>query len=121
LNSSTYATLPPFRQSISIEGTLLRAERITFIPSQTEISRSQFIALPTEILPINDTPQVVQTKRAWSLGKKSTLVKHYAYTQETSPLQFRNYLTLSTNENFENQFHIDTHFWVTEVQEMRLR
>lgn len=94
-----------------------KVERVTFIPPNSLYKRAQFYIFPyhhfpiskkkePEILPRNDNP------------KKKTKVYGVKFPPNKSPIEFRNFLTFSVKENFENEFYIDNSFYVTEVRQM---
>lgn len=53
--------------------------------------------------------------------KKKTKIYEKLYSKETSPLIFRNYLTFSFSENFEDEFYVGNEFYVSEVNKMDVR
>lgn len=97
----------------------VKVERITFIPPTSNYYRSQFYILPinafkfaTKVpykeVPRNDNP------------KKKTKIYEKSYSKENSPLIFRNFLTFSFNENFEDEFYVDNEFYIYDVKEMEV-
>jgi hypothetical protein len=53
--------------------------------------------------------------------RRGTLVFSEEFSSSRSPVIFRNFLTLSTFENFGSEFYIDNEFRVTKVYEMDKR
>jgi len=95
----------------------VKIERITFIPPASNYYRSQFYILPinafkfkakvpSKEVPKNDNP------------KKKTKIYEKLFSKENSPLIFRNFLTFSFNESFENEFYVDNEFYIYDIKEM---
>lgn len=105
----------------SITGTISKEDPVTFIPPHTKIEKQQFVVFPNGALRLPGKPEIVQEKSKTNPdSKKPVPVSVFNYSLEQSPLQFRNYLTLSTDKDFKNEFHIDTKFWASDVQVMPL-
>lgn len=90
-----------------------KPERITFIPPNSNYYRTQFNLLPIRELKIKD----YQSIQKQSITNKSKTVKVFekSITKDDSPLIFRNFITLSYNENFTNEFYVDNEFYVSKV------
>lgn len=50
--------------------------------------------------------------------KRTTKVYVIKFAKNNSPLVFRNFLTVSLTENFNNEFYVDNEFYVTKISEM---
>lgn len=91
-------------------GTLYRNEQISFIPPNSSVIvepitvRKSFFQLPQ---PGKD--QRVVLNETGMKGFK------YSFPKETTPLQFRSYLTISYTEDFKHPIVLDNQFWVSEV------
>lgn len=90
-----------------------KPERITFIPPNSNYYRTQFSLLPIRELKVKD----YQIRQKQSITNKSKTVKVFekSISKEDSPLVFRNFITLSYNENFTNEFYVDNEFYVSKV------
>lgn len=106
------------RYSISsINGTISKDNQVGFIPPKTRLDKRQFVVIPNGTLRLPGTPTVVQERDKWNPDrKKPLLIDVYNYEADQSPLQFRNYLTLSTDKDFKTEFVIDTKFWASDVR-----
>jgi hypothetical protein len=103
----------------SVAGTISKEDQISFIPPQTKVEKQQFIVLPSGSLSLPGTPDITQEKPKWNPERKKPIdINTFTYGDEKSPLTFRNYLTLSTDKDFKNEFHIDTKFWASDVKVM---
>lgn len=101
----------------SITGTIAKEDAVTFIPPRTKIDKQQFVVFPNGTLRLPGTPEVVQEKSKSDLARRKPIaVSVFNYSVDQSPLQFRNYLTLSTDKDFKTEFHIDTKFWASDVR-----
>lgn len=98
----------------------VREERITFIPPSSSTKLGLYYILPithfalsknakSQIIPRSDNP------------KRSTVIYFEEFDIFKSPVTFRNFMTLSTSEGFENQFYVDNQFSVTKVIELQKR
>lgn len=72
----------------------VKPERVIFIAPNSSIKRQQFVLYPYAYQ---------------SLEK----VKSISYTAETTPLIFRNFISISTTENFEKEYYVDNGFYVS--------
>ena len=101
----------------STEGTISKDSPITFIPPHTKILKREFTVVPKGVVPMPGTPEVSQEQARWIAStKKMITVRSYSYPSEQSPLQFRNYLTLSMDKAFTKEFYIDTQFWASDIR-----
>lgn len=103
----------------STMGIIAKADLVGFIPPQTRLDKQQFVVMPNGVLPLSGTPSIRKESALWNPDRKKPIdVAVYSYPAEQSPLQFRNYLTLSTDKDFKTEFHIDTKFWASGVEVM---
>ena len=93
-----------------------KPERITFIPPNSNYYRTQFSLLPIKELKVKD----YQSIQKQSITNKSKTVKAFekSVSKENSPLIFRNFITLSYNENFTNEFYVDNEFYVSKIMKV---
>lgn len=104
------------RYSSVTGGTISKADQIGFILPQTRIEKRQFVVVPTGSLYLTGNPTIVEEKPLNPLLKKPVKVNVYNYGADESPLQFRNYLTFSTDKDFKTEFSVDTKFWASDVR-----
>lgn len=97
-----------------------RENRVSMIPPHTKLQRMRFKVNSRNYITafLKDTLEV---KKSWIDGKRLTTVIHGEFTEEDSPLKFRNFLTLGTSEDFDQPIHYDFHFWIAELDEMDSR
>ncbi len=117
LSGSSYGSRYSRYSISSISGTITKDDPVGFIPPQTHLDKRQFVVVPSGTLPLSGTPEVIQQKDQWNPGrKKPLLINVYTFSADKSPLQFRNYLTLSTDKDFKTEFILDTKFWASDVR-----
>ncbi len=105
--------------SMSTSSTV-KQERITFIPPKSNYFRSQFYILPYPFYKLgkNDEQKVVPRN---DNPKRKTTIYSKSFSKETTPRVFRNFLTFSLTENFDNEFYIDNAFYITNIKQMDKR
>ncbi|WP_070138023.1 hypothetical protein [Crocinitomix algicola] len=94
-----------------------KMERITFIPPNSSYFRSQFYIYPVSAFLLNTKTNSEEVLRKDDNSKKTKIYKAN-YNLETTPLIFRNFLTISFSEEIEDEFYIDNKFYISEVLEM---
>lgn len=94
-----------------------KPERITFIPPNSNYYRTQFSLFPIKELKIKDYRTV--EKQSLLNSSKKTIVFEKSISKEESPLVFRNFISLSYNENFVNEFYVDNEFYVSKVTKVK--
>lgn len=99
------------------ESKSVKSERITFIAPRSAITRSKFVLYDLPYIAVKKANTLRNIKETNS--NKTYDVKYIAYTQENSPLRFRNYLTFSSTENFEREVSIDNEFYVSSILKIR--
>ena len=104
--------------SISLNGKIQKDNFVDYIPPATKLDKSQFVVLPGDYLNLPGPFSVKQVPSTNSSTTKPVEIQEYQYTDINSPLSFRNYLTLSTDKEFKNEFVIDSKFWASTVQVM---
>jgi len=105
--------------SASVSSTL-KIERITFIPPASHYYRSPFYILPYSFSKLDDKSEINEVTRNDMPNLQTKIIKK-SFTKETSPIVFRNFLTFSMSESFENEFYIDNEFYVSSITEMDSR
>ncbi len=116
LNGSSYRY---YRLSaVGLSGTISKEDQTGFIPPQTRLVKQQFVLMPgKEYLATRGPFRAEKTPKANKKDKKD-IIRQYTYQSDNSPLQVRNFLTLSTDSDFRTKFYIDTKFWASEVRVM---
>lgn len=95
-------------------GVIVKNERVSFIPPHSGVIytpvhlRKQWIELP-------DTSTAKKVQIATQV--ESMNGKLYSFTQDASPLEFRSFLTTSTNEQFTSPRFFDNTFWINNIIE----
>lgn len=95
-----------------INGTLYRDERISFIPPQSFISITR-INLRSNFFKLTKEDRLTDEYRGTTSGRVK--LTNHTYDEATSPLSFRSYITLSTNDDFSSEINFDNQFWVESV------
>ncbi|GAB3756831.1 hypothetical protein [Spirosoma pomorum] len=118
LSGTSYSSGLYRRYAVSnLSGTITKADPVGFIPPNTKIEKKDFVVFPEGNLILRGQPDITQQKSKVNPSRKQPIaVSTFTYSEEKSPLTFRNYLTLSTDKDFKNEFHIDTQFWASDVQ-----
>jgi hypothetical protein len=90
----------------------IKPERITFIPPKSNYYRSSFNLIQHNHYwrDLNDT---IVTRKDRPKEKTKMYVKNYS--RDSSPIRFRNYLSLSFDENFQHVFRFDNEFFVSSI------
>lgn len=105
-SSSTYVTN---------ESTVI-PERITFIAPQSYTYKSKFNLLPAE---------KVNIKKRWETGtiprpnKKPVKGQYVTFNRTDTPIDFRNFFTVSTSEDFSTESYVSHEFYVTKITKVK--
>jgi len=98
---------------------IVKPERITFIPPQSNFQFSSFLLFSNAYnLGEHDKSSIVSRN---DNPKKTTVVYYKDFTNENSPLKFRNFLSISFSENSQDYFYVDNFFYLSSVNEMDIR
>ena len=101
---------------VSSHTTTTHQKYISFIPPRSIAEKSlpfivrKYISLP----PVTDVSIRVRNDSR----RKKTKIYDYKYDGQNSPVVFRNYLTLSYDEDFQKTFSVDNGFYVSQIQAM---
>ncbi len=113
-DSSFYRT----RASVgATSSTKVKEERITFIPPKAKYTRAQFYIIPYSFIEL-DKNGLFTEERLRENTKKTTKVFYKEYDINNTPRIFRNFLTFSTTESFDNEFYVDSEFYISKILEM---
>lgn len=100
----------------SVDGVVSKDDPVGFIPPGTQLAKQQFLVYPHGTIRLPGQPKVVEEAPKSANRKKPVAVDIYTYQPDLSPLQFRNYLTLSTDKDFKTDFSVDTKFWASDIR-----
>lgn len=106
-------------RSGSIQGIIYKDEPVAFILPKMSIDYARFMVAPGKAWPLppsRGTVEQVDVSVSESNYKKKKDLVRYEFSEANSPLKFRNYLTLSTDAQFRTEFHIDTPFYASKVE-----
>jgi hypothetical protein len=92
----------------------VKPEKITFIPPKSNYTRSQFFLLPIPFLKIKNYPNIKEMPKL-NNEEKTVEYQEKDFNKDDTPLIFRNFLTLSYSENFDNEFYVDNEFYISNV------
>ena len=115
------------RSNLSNQGNFFaiarRDEDRSFIPPQSELFQMEFVLKQpnTWFMPFElNKGKRTEIAEGEETAKK---VKHIGYrvafTPETSPILFKEYLTFSTDDAGLQKFHIQNSFWIAEVTQLQ--
>lgn len=106
-------------QTVSVGASVsAKPEQISFIPPNATIYRSQYMIKAGTDAPFTNGSQI--NVKAPVSGR-NIQAKERAYQKRSSPINFRNYMTLSTSDKFTQEFYIDNEFYVSSIVEMRFK
>ena len=92
-----------FNEETSGVATVVKEERVTFIPPKSYITKQGFKILEQPLDHSGGTDSI--------LNKKKIIVYHLS---KKAPL-IRNFLTFATKEDFQNEFQLDNEFYISSV------
>ncbi|MEZ4908744.1 MAG: hypothetical protein R2771_14130 [Saprospiraceae bacterium] len=123
--SNYYYRLPfsnmPTKKTIGTSvSALVKEERITFIPPKSKYERKKFYIFPYSSFELPKTTSPREVSMSENSNKKTKIYEN-SYTEKTSPIVFRNFITYSTSENFDKEFYIDCEFYISKIKEMDKR
>jgi hypothetical protein len=97
----------------STDGVIQKKEQISFIPPNSYVSVRPLAIMSNFIKPL---PQELK-KRVPFGDEDGSKVDEYNFTPDNTPFTFRCFLTLSTNDSFNNSVYIDQPFWVSKIMQ----
>ena len=117
---TTNATIESSRSSyVNTEGwshtSVSKQERITFIPPRTYVTNSVAFKIKTDYYRDWKSGFTQTTEPLFTDTKKTTVISSKVFTKSNTPLDFRNFITLSFKEDFTNEFFIDNEFFIKEI------
>jgi hypothetical protein len=105
--------------SSSTLGTSLsvKPERIAFLAPHSNVFETKFILYPFTDNKLKG--DAIPGSMNNPISKKSVAITYKEFKESNSPLSFRNFLTISTSEKFENEVYIDNGFYVFRISQMK--
>jgi len=101
-----------FYGNSSSNSTIIKEERITFIPPKSNYNRAQFKLYPYNVINLSNGG-----KQDTNLLKDKYIQHYILYSKYNSPLIFRNFLSYSLSEDFKIEKYIDNEFFVDSIIE----
>jgi len=105
----------------TIQGQIKKPERITFLPPSTEIEISKYAISDGKMFNMNGTTEIITEKNNWKKTKKPATILHCSYDIKNTPLNFRNYITVSLTEDFKQPNYYDFGFWISDIHKMNIK
>jgi hypothetical protein len=108
---------------------LTKSERITFLPPGTTIEKTLFRIADNLVTLNRSTPKdtlLVLKQTKWLTEKNyydnATMVPilFQKYTEETSPLKFRSFITYSLDEKFPSEAYVNSPFYISCITQIPL-
>jgi hypothetical protein len=96
------------------QGVLYRDEQVSFIPPHSSINMTP-VNLRTNFIPRSNEVPVARTSLPTREGRVNA--KLQLFEPDNSPVKFRSFLTLSSDQNFNNPVYLDDLFWISSVTE----
>lgn len=95
----------------------IKSERIMFISPHSSIEKQEFLLYPFLLKHLDDDAitETIKTHKNRDIPAKTKI-----YDVSNSPLIFRNFISLSTTENFATEYYIDNGFYVSKVSELNI-
>ncbi|MDB4678132.1 hypothetical protein OAE93_00220 [bacterium] len=95
-----------------------RQERITVIPPNGEILCDNYHIVPEDnLIYMGATSQQLSVPKARKPNKKVAIYQE-TYDSLSSPIKLSNFLAVSFEENFDDEFFISNNFYLSEVMEL---
>lgn len=94
-------------------GTVYRKEPVSFIPPQSYMQNIP-LYVHTKSIAILPSDSFSKVKLVTNAGIAKDF-KRYNYTSQTTPFNFRCFLSFSTKEDFSTEFYTDNSFWTSSI------
>lgn len=95
----------------------VKPEQVTFVAPKSTIYKIQFALHEKTARKLHEDPKTITVARNDN-PKQTTTVKFVEYNENTTPLRFRNFMTLSTSDKFDKEFYVDNGFYLYKISEM---
>lgn len=96
-----------------------KPEKVTFIPPNSNYIKRTFHILPIRELEVKNYSSIEVPKINYKYKKNKAFEKKF--TKVESPVIFRNFITMSYDENFTDEFYVDNEFYISKVMKLRKR
>jgi hypothetical protein len=114
-----HATVDIYSSSSTIEsnkdyvstGSIEKDERIDFIPPNSFVDYSKSYLVNY----VGGLPESNLSRKSIKTGMGNKSLYWYRFNENDSPLKFRSYITVSFDQNFEEEIFFESDFWVTDV------
>lgn len=105
----------------TIQGQVKKPERITFLPPSTEIEISKYAISDGKMFDMDGTTEIITEKNNWKKTKNPAKITHCSYDIKNTPLNFRNFITISLTEDFKQPNYYDFGFWISDIHKMDVK
>jgi len=121
-NTATFiGNISSFYKSSSISASIsmktFKPERITFLLPNTEVSRIQTDLFDLKIENVSN--QAAKGNLLCDDSITSAPILFEKYSVSNSPLVFKNFITISLTEKFDNEFYIENAFYVDKISRLK--
>ncbi|MBS1658743.1 MAG: hypothetical protein JST18_11710 [Bacteroidetes bacterium] len=120
---TTQSSTATYYKGIVFQGSAsnsIKPEKVTFIPPQSTYSNHPKFHLEKELYPRLRTQENFWKIEDFAPLKKPDTVFQKTFNYSSSPLKFRNYLSISFSENGGAYFFVDNEFYLQSVKEMNM-
>lgn len=95
----------------NIEGSIVKNDKVSFIPPHAKIVINSYSLYNGLFNTPDQAGEKIKFFTADGYKRKAT---KYAFSEQTSPFNFRIFLSVSLDDNFKSPFQFDNNFWVSE-------
>lgn len=96
----------------------LKPERIIFIAPHSNTVSAKFSLYSSDAQKLK--PGAKSSSLNISNSNKATPITYVEFDESDSPLTFRNFLSISTTENFQKEEYIDNGFYVSRISQIKM-
>ncbi len=123
LNGSTQGYSVEIQNGISynvgsVSGTIVKNDKVSFVAPGSYIRTTRF-HLQSRFF--NTASHETVKKEQFNSANGAEYGKLFSFSKDHSPLEFRSYLTLSTDKNFASEIHFRNSFWVSGITQTMAR
>ena len=97
-----------------VNGTISKNEKISFVPPGSFVKTTRF-HLQNRFFATNNSAS--EKKENFNSANGQDWGKIYTFNRDHTPLEFRSYITLSTDKNFSSETHVSNSFWVDNIMQ----
>jgi hypothetical protein len=95
-----------------------KPEIITFVPPNSNYTRKQFYLTPKSFIKIPVNSYRIEKIPAFNDPEKQATLYVKDFQKDESPLVFRNFITFSFSDKFDQEFYLDHEFYISRVTKM---